>query len=60
MARRTLTTGEAAYLTGVDPRSFARWARARGVAPLRRQRIGRSTITVWLLDDLTDCVLKCS
>lgn len=43
----TLTTTQAAYLCGVDPRSFTRWAREHGVTPLRRQRIGRSTVTVW-------------
>lgn len=45
--KRTLSTAEAATLLGMDPRSFARWARALGVEPLRRQRIGRSTVTVW-------------
>lgn len=53
MRRQTLTTTEAAYVTGVDPRCFARWARSHGVTPLRRQRIGRSTVTVWSVADLT-------
>jgi hypothetical protein len=47
MNRRTLTTTEAAWFAGVDPRSFRRWARARGLEPERRQRIGTSTVTVW-------------
>jgi hypothetical protein len=47
--RATLTTAEAAWLLGIDPRSFTRWARERGVEPLRRMRIGRSTVTVWSL-----------
>lgn len=50
--RATVTTTEAAYLTGVDPRSFVRWARDRGIAPLRRQRIGRSFVTIWSVDSL--------
>lgn len=43
----TLNTSQAANLVDVDPRSFARWARDHGVEPLRRQRIGRSFVTVW-------------
>jgi hypothetical protein len=45
--RHTFTTTEAAYLAGVDPRSFTRWARERGIEPVRRMRIGRSTVTLW-------------
>lgn len=52
MARQTLSTTEAAYLVGVDPRLFAKWARDRHLEPLRRQRIGRSTVTVWSYADL--------
>lgn len=52
MARSTLTTTEAAYILGIDPKSFARWARALGITPLRRQRIGRSTVSVWSITDL--------
>lgn len=52
MARRTVTTAEAALILGQDPRSFARFARRIGVQPLRRQRIGRSYVTVWSLEDL--------
>jgi hypothetical protein len=47
MNRLTVTTTEAAWLLGLAPGSFARWARDHGVTPLRRQRIGRSTVTVW-------------
>ncbi|HEU4543000.1 MAG TPA: hypothetical protein VFR23_17855 [Jiangellaceae bacterium] len=54
MTRRTLTTSEAAWLCGQDPRSFARWARDRGLEPERRQRIGRSTVTVWSIRRLLD------
>ncbi len=43
----TLTTTQAANLTGDDPRLFARWARAHHLEPLHRIRIGRSTVTVW-------------
>ena len=49
---KTLTTAQAAHLAGVDPRLFARWARARNLAPLHRVRIGRSTVTVWSYDAL--------
>lgn len=52
MTRQTLTTTEAARAANVDPRSFARWARKRGVAPIRRVRIGRSYVTCWPLDTL--------
>jgi len=47
-----MTTAEAASALGIDPRSFARWARSRGVEPERRQRIGRSTVTVWSIRKL--------
>lgn len=53
MTRQTLTTTEAAWLCGVPPGSFARWARERGIEPERRQRIGRSTVTVWSIAALT-------
>lgn len=56
--RTTVTTREGAYMAGVDERSFARWARKHGLEPLRRQRIGRSTVTVWSLDALSRCVLN--
>lgn len=51
--RQTVTTAEAAFLFGEDARSFARWARKHGINPVRRQRIGRSTVTVWDLQQLT-------
>jgi hypothetical protein len=47
MNRLTVTTGEGAFLLGIPPGSFARWCRDHGVEPLRQQRIGRSTVTVW-------------
>lgn len=50
--KRTLTTTEAAWFAGVEPRSFTRWARHRGITPLHRVRIGRSTITVWSVRSL--------
>ena len=50
--RRTLTTTEAAWLSGVDPRSFTRWARHHGITPLHRVRVGRSTLTVWSVRSL--------
>lgn len=53
MTRTTLSTSEAAWLVGVPAGSFARWARAHGVKPLRRQRIGSSTVTVWSVAALT-------
>jgi hypothetical protein len=53
MKRTTMTTTEAASALGLDPRSFARWARSRGVEPERRQRLGRSTVTVWSIAKLT-------
>lgn len=52
MTRQNITTTEAAYLAGVDPRSFSRWARDRGLAPERKQRIGRSTVTLWSVSSL--------
>jgi hypothetical protein len=57
MTARTATTAEAAYLLGIDPRNVARWARTRGIEPLRRQRIGRSYVTVWSLDALSTAAL---
>lgn len=52
--KQTLTTTEAAFITGIPAGSFARWARNRGILPLRRQRIGRSTISVWDITTLTN------
>jgi hypothetical protein len=54
MTRRHYTTTEAAYLVGVDPRSFVRWARRHHIQPVRRMRIGRSFVTLWALPELTD------
>lgn len=48
-----LTTREAAYLAGVDPRTFARWARYRHITPADHIRRGRSTITLWSLTTIT-------
>jgi hypothetical protein len=45
--KATVSTWEAAQLLGVDPRSFHRWAAERDIQPVRRQRIGRSWVTVW-------------
>lgn len=53
-ARSTLTTAEVALLLGINASSVARWARDRGIQPLRRIRCGRSTVTVWRFDDLAD------
>lgn len=53
MMRATVTTTEAAMILGKDPKSFARWARGLGVVPLRHQRIGRSTVAVWSVEELT-------
>jgi DNA-binding transcriptional MerR regulator len=39
-------------LVGVNPRSLRRWARRRGIEPLRRQRIGESYVTVWAYADI--------
>jgi hypothetical protein len=50
----TWTTAEAAHAAGVHPSSFARWAKARGLEPLHRVRIGRSTVTVWLRAAVVD------
>lgn len=44
---RTLTTEQAAWMLGLPPASFARWARERGVEPLHTVRVGRSTVTAW-------------
>jgi hypothetical protein len=52
MNRLTITTSEAAWLLGIPAGSFARWARSHGVTPLRRQRIGSSTVTVWSIAQL--------
>lgn len=56
--RTTLSTVEAATFLGIDPKSFRRWARALGVEPLRQQRIGRSTVTVWSIASLTEATRR--
>lgn len=48
----TVTTSEAAQLLGLNPHRFAEWARAADLVPLRRARIGRSTVTVWSIADI--------
>ena len=45
--RQTFTTAEAALYLRVDPRDVARIARTHDVYPVRRIRIGRSTVTAW-------------
>lgn len=50
--RTTLTTIEASTLLGVDPRSFARWARQHSITPMHSVRVGRSTVTAWAMADL--------
>lgn len=52
--KTTLTTTEACTILGIDTRSFTRWARKHGILPLRQQRIGRSTVTVWDITTLTN------
>jgi predicted site-specific integrase-resolvase len=47
-----LTTTEAADLLGIDPKSFARWARHHGIVPVHRVRVGRSTVTAWSMAQL--------
>lgn len=54
MTRQTLTTAEAAHVAGVDPRSFARWARQRGIEPVHRVRVGRSYVTCWPIKALIE------
>lgn len=51
----TVTTWEAALVLGKDPRSFHRWATTvLDVQPVRRDRIGRSTVTIWSLPALRE------
>jgi hypothetical protein len=45
--RQTFTTTEAALYLQVDPRNLAAIARRHGVEPVRKIRIGRSTVTAW-------------
>lgn len=52
MMRRVLSTTEAAWLMQKDEKTFPRWARARGVLPLGRVRVGRSWVTRWAVEDL--------
>lgn len=52
MTKATLSTTEAAVFLHVPRRAFPKWAAERGVEPLRRQRIGRSTVTVWSIAEL--------
>lgn len=57
--KRTLTTAEAATVLGHPPGSFHRWATTHlHVQPLRRIRIGRSTVTVWSVQALTDATQR--
>lgn len=47
LRRSHVTTTEAAQLLGVDPRSFPRYARRHNLEPVRRLRVGSSTVTLW-------------
>jgi len=58
MSGQVYSTTAAAYLVGIDPRSFARWARRHGITPVGRERIGRSFITWWSWDDLKKAAEK--
>lgn len=56
--KRTFSTWEAATALGKNPNRFAEWARDHDLAPLRRQRIGRSTVTVWAVRDVYEAVRR--
>lgn len=57
MTRTKLTSAELAWLMGIAPGSVARWARKHGITPHGTERIGRSTVTVWLIADVRRALL---
>lgn len=50
--KRVLNSSEAAWLLHIDASNLTRYARARGVKPLGRVRVGRSYVTRWAVEDI--------
>lgn len=49
-------TDAAARRVGVEPRQFSKWARRRGLQPLRYVHLGRTRYAVWDLEAVLDAV----
>jgi hypothetical protein len=49
-------TDSAAARVGVDPAQFSKWARRRGLKPVRYVNLGRLRYAVWDLDEVLDAL----
>lgn len=49
-----VTTEAAAHRVGVSVEYFYVWAQRRGVEPVHRARVGRSTVAAWSLGAVLD------
>ncbi|MBD3781685.1 MAG: hypothetical protein IE926_01835 [Micrococcales bacterium] len=49
-----VSTATAAHRVGVSVEHFYVWARRRGVTPVHRVRVGRSTVAAWSLSAVLD------
>lgn len=52
--RHVIGTDSAARRVGLDPKQFSKWARRRGLKPLRYVNLGRLRYAVWDLEQLLD------
>lgn len=57
--KATVSTREAAELLGRNPHRLHEWLAAEmGVRPLRQERIGRSTVTLWSVEEITEALRR--
>ena len=49
-----LSTADAAVLANVSPGAFHAWAKRRGLKPIGKARVGRSTKNLWDGDAVLD------
>ncbi|MDE9364569.1 hypothetical protein PZ938_03045 [Luteipulveratus sp. YIM 133132] len=50
--RPQISTKDAAALVDVNERGFQTWAKRRGIEPVRRIRLGRTTYALWDADEV--------
>lgn len=53
---RVVTTAMAAQAAGKSVRAFRVWARRHAVSPAARVRVGRSTHSLWDVEDVLDAI----
>jgi hypothetical protein len=50
--KRVVSSSEAAFLLGLDPRHLPAYCRERRIEPLGKVRVGRSWVTRWAIEDI--------